>query len=1580
MKNVFKRGFFYFVVLATVFGNSILSIDFSIPIANAITIENPQLVSGNPTCQDLGYDNEYKIDPPSDGTYTTDEGNITLTNTGTGQFNWSSTFGIEAVIAKGGPKANVYRYNPEATSGTSLVTPNNPSGGPADLSHASFCYNDPVDCQLVVTKEHEYDGDPVAPGDQITYSLSITNNGTEACSAVRLKDFFDSNTTYVTADPVPYNANDYEDYLGWSYSTIAAGESHQVSLTMEVKEDTCGVTIENMAKSLSQELGWTDPVTVETTVVCEENSNATVKAAKVVCMTEEDLPNWGNGSTGPSQITDTTAIDYVDNSQGRCWLEEDWAFQWGIDVADPGNDFIGEAGSGWNNFDSTTGDGIMAEAVVDVDDVSTIKIREVLPAGYIPFAWDQADGGDGTANNVSAEIYCYNDIYNYDNYDFINGPQPDTTYYCVAFNVGPYCGDNHLDEGEQCDDGNNEDYDGCSATCTIEKPQIDCGNEKIEEGEQCDDGNQEDGDGCTANCTLENTYECEDITSKNGWYGQYFNYLAEHPDMDLPSGQWPDADHGDPLGSWDTDWYDSQYFRFNRVDDNLMFGGAFFPMDFAAEESHNGHDYHFGIHWRAEVTPQTAGNYEFTATSDDDLWVYLDGVLIAENSGIHAPSTINNQMYLSGSHIIDIFFAERHVTQSHMSFEFADETLDIVPMPEECTICGNGIVEGDEECDAGLNGSFTCTSECTLIEQPPICYVEGEPFFASTVESYDQGQKKDGSNVDANRSIPEQGLVLELGQNVSNFFSLGFGGWIIASFDDVFVDGPGNDIKITEDTWGGNYPLEKADVYVSQNGTDWVFLGTADNTNLNVIHTISEFDLATTGLTWGQYIKVVDTTDPNIHSASADGYDLNAIEALSGGYIGECKDVITVCKMDEQENPLAGWEMTLYGSNLIVNGGFEVPALSSSSSSGSWAIYPDASLTSWTVNSGAGLEIQNNAAGAPHSGNQLAELDSHNSSVVSQIITTMPGQEYHFSFWYSPRPGNGVGDNTIGVSVQGIGDGGFLVSDTIGATAVGGSNTSWTLYEYSFTATQASTEIKFADLGNDRLSYGGYLDDVVLKQIVSGLTEENGCVEFVDLPYDVYQIMETLKDGWTQVEPAESNYFTVDFNEENDNPTVTFVNKYDGGGEEENTPPVITLVGNNPVEVIQGNSYNDAGATAYDNEDGDITDDIVTNNPVNTSILGTYIVTYNVEDSEGSSADEVTRTVNVVPGQSTPYCGDGTVNQTSEQCDGSEPQSCTTGAGYAGTQTCNMPGEQSEDVQYCIWNECVSEYYCGDGLLNAPEQCDDGNTNSGDGCSASCTTETTTTRGGGGGGGIDFRFAIKDLNDHVSCSGVELSWLTTKTSDTIIDYGTASGVYTVNVNNDTNATAHSITLKNLLPNTTYYYRVKAINGSQAITVVEKSFTTLPAEQCGQVLGEKIQNIACNFLRASGSSGPDTNIEGVWQFPNGSLLRDACDPVESVYLIKDQMKWHVPNWQYLHDNHFGQRIYNVLSEVINSYPNWQAKVLGVKTYADGTLLRSPDMKIYILENGQKRHIKTFEELFKYAGQEIINVSYDVLNQY
>lgn len=74
--------------------------------------------------------------------------------------------------------------------------------------------------------------------------------------------------------------------------------------------------------------------------------------------------------------------------------------------------------------------------------------------------------------------------------------------------------------------------------------------------------------------------------------------------------------------------------------------------------------------------------------------------------------------------------------------------------------------------------------------------------------------------------------------------------------------------------------------------------------------------------------------------------------------------------------------------------------------------------------------------------------------------------------------------------------------------------------------------------------------------------------------------------------------------------------------------PVITLNGSNPMTVECGTAFNDPGATANDNCDG--TFPATPSGSVNTSVPGTYTLTYNATDSSGNSATPVTRTVIVV--------------------------------------------------------------------------------------------------------------------------------------------------------------------------------------------------------------------------------------------------------------------------------------------------------------------------------------------------------------
>ena len=79
------------------------------------------------------------------------------------------------------------------------------------------------------------------------------------------------------------------------------------------------------------------------------------------------------------------------------------------------------------------------------------------------------------------------------------------------------------------------------------------------------------------------------------------------------------------------------------------------------------------------------------------------------------------------------------------------------------------------------------------------------------------------------------------------------------------------------------------------------------------------------------------------------------------------------------------------------------------------------------------------------------------------------------------------------------------------------------------------------------------------------------------------------------------------------------------------TAPEITLIGASPLEVNQGSTFTDPGATASDDVDGALSASIaVGGDPVDTDTAGDYTITYDVSDAAGNAADTVTRIVRVV--------------------------------------------------------------------------------------------------------------------------------------------------------------------------------------------------------------------------------------------------------------------------------------------------------------------------------------------------------------
>jgi fibro-slime domain-containing protein len=92
-----------------------------------------------------------------------------------------------------------------------------------------------------------------------------------------------------------------------------------------------------------------------------------------------------------------------------------------------------------------------------------------------------------------------------------------------------YCGDGRLDPNEQCDDKNAVPGDGCTGRCILEPfsvcptpgqpcmSTVVCGDSKITGDEACDDGNAAAGDGCAADCRqVEENFTCPRVGETGG--------------------------------------------------------------------------------------------------------------------------------------------------------------------------------------------------------------------------------------------------------------------------------------------------------------------------------------------------------------------------------------------------------------------------------------------------------------------------------------------------------------------------------------------------------------------------------------------------------------------------------------------------------------------------------------------------------------------------------------------------------------------------------------------------------------------------------------------------------------------------------------------------------------------------------------------------------------------------------------------------------------------------------------------------------------------------------------------------------
>jgi hypothetical protein len=150
-------------------------------------------------------------------------------------------------------------------------------------------------------------------------------------------------------------------------------------------------------------------------------------------------------------------------------------------------------------------------------------------------------------------------------------------------------------------------------------------------------------------------------------------------------------------------------------------------------------------------------------------------------------------------------------------------------------------------------------------------------------------------------------------------------------------------------------------------------------------------------------------------------------------------------------------------ANLVQNGGFEADPMAN----GAWAVL--ATPTGWTT-TGGGLEIRDNIAGSAYEGVNYAELDGYSNMSISQTLSTVAGQSYTFSFWYSDRNGTAASTNGVDWSVGSL-------SGTVNGPQNNTGNNVWQAFSVSFVATGSQTVLSLGAAGTSD-SYGSSVDGI----------------------------------------------------------------------------------------------------------------------------------------------------------------------------------------------------------------------------------------------------------------------------------------------------------------------------------------------------------------------------------------------------------------------------------------------------------------------------------------------------------------------